>query len=279
MKKPVSVLLITTLALASIGPKTLATNQNPAYFFTESQVELPSIPNTGAVYAGYEVNYEASAISSGSYPTLSVWPGSGLTLNFTKLNESVKQVWLDDPSKLVLDYAGELCNVPCRGGVKVLHLKRVQGLQFENLPSTPITTLTVVTVGSDGEKIYKFRLTYGKGSANYLTITLNPTEYKPSPSINEDYLTVARPNPKNINKERIEVFEQGLATAKEKLDDTSRNRLIFTRVELFIADLRQGYSEADARERNHLSKNAVDTLIEMGKPTKEEGDERAATEL
>ncbi|WP_232285798.1 hypothetical protein [Crocosphaera chwakensis] len=200
-------------------------------------------------------------------------------MNFTKLNESVKQVWLDDPSKLVLDYAGELCNLPCRGGVTVLHLKRVQGLEFENLPSTPSTTLTVVTVSPQGEKIYKFRLTYGKGSAKYLTVTLNPTEYRPSPSLDEGYLAVARPNPKNIDTERIEVFEQGLATAKKELEDTSRNRLIFTRVELFIADLRQGYSEADARERNHLSKNAVNSLIEMGKPTKEEADERATTEL
>ncbi|EAZ88901.1 hypothetical protein CY0110_31915 [Crocosphaera chwakensis CCY0110] len=274
-----TILLLTTLALASIGPKTLATNQNPAYFFTESQVELPRITNTGALYAGYEINYEADKIASGSYPILSVWPGSGLTLNFTKLNESVKQVWLDDPSKLVLDYAGELCNLPCRGGVTVLHLKRVQGLEFENLPSTPSTTLTVVTVSPQGEKIYKFRLTYGKGSAKYLTVTLNPTEYRPSPSLDEGYLAVARPNPKNIDTERIEVFEQGLATAKKELEDTSRNRLIFTRVELFIADLRQGYSEADARERNHLSKNAVNSLIEMGKPTKEEADERATTEL
>ncbi len=257
-----------TIALASISVDSLAATQNSLYFLPQEEITLdyPTPLSGELLYAGHEVNYGAQAIAEGSYPVLTVWPGSGLTLNFTKLEQSVKQVWLDDPSKLVVDYAGELCNAPCRGGVQVLHLKRVFGLKFENLPSTPTTTLTVVTVSHGGEKIYKFRLTYGEGSAKYLTVTLNPTQTAKPESIPSLTPVVAKsaPSQENIVPSRIKTFERGLEVAQATLDDTTRNRFMFTRVEYFIGDLRQGYSEEVARERNNLSPRAVEALVKMG---------------
>ena len=135
--------------------------------------------------SNYIRSFEAREIEEGNYPVLTVWSGSGLTLNFTSLTgEFVKSIWLDDPSKLVLDYAGELCSLPCRGGVKIIHLKRVTGLHFPNLPSTAKTTLTVVTVSSLGDKVYKFILGYGSGTPQYFTVNVTPRP-KSRPAFNQ----------------------------------------------------------------------------------------------
>ena len=130
---------------------------------------------SGQATANMIRTFEAAAIEAGDYPSLTVWPGAGLTINLTEINESVKQIWLDDPSKVTLDYAGELCANPCQGGVQVVHLKRINNVHFPNLPATPQTTLTVVTVSPQGERVYKFFITYGTGHPSYLSVNLSPT--------------------------------------------------------------------------------------------------------
>ena len=207
--------------------------------------------------------FEAAAVAAGDYPTLTVWPGSGLTINLTKMSESVKQVWLDDPSQVTLDYAGELCAAPCNGGVQVLHLKRIKPLNFANLPATPRTTLTVVTVSPQGERVYKFLITYGAGNPTYLSVNLSPT----SP-VGPRLSPVAKPLPKvslvEPDLERIALLERGLLKAREQLEQTTRNRLVLNRAAQFLADLKQGYPEPEAMKRNHLSANAVATLADLG---------------
>ena len=76
---------------------------------------LVALFTPGQATANMIRTFEAAAVAAGNYPTLTVWPGTGLTLNLTPINESVKQIWLDDPSQVTLDYAGELCATPCRG--------------------------------------------------------------------------------------------------------------------------------------------------------------------
>ncbi len=211
------------------------------------------------------INYDAKKISEGTYPTLKVWKGHGLTISLAELNgESVKQIWLDDPSKIVLDYAGELCNQPCRGGVNIVHLKRVEGLTFEKLPSTPSTTLTVVTTSMQGDRIYKFRITYGTGGPEYFTVNLQPQKPTPTPlnSVVATNRRLVEPDTK-----QIAVFRRGLAIAKTTLKDTTKNRLIFTRINLFISDLEKGKPLEDARKDNNLSEGIIAKLIELASQT------------
>ena len=52
---------------------------------------------------------------TGSIPTLTVWQGMGLSLNFSGTGERVVKAWLDDPSRLTLDFDTPLC-VAGRGG-------------------------------------------------------------------------------------------------------------------------------------------------------------------
>lgn len=220
----------------------------------------------------YSRNFNASQIEArqGIFPTLMVWPGAGLTVNLSGLaNEYVKQIWLDDPSKLTLDYAGNLCiTLPCAGGVKVLHLKRITGLQFQNLPATSLTTLTVVTLSQQGERIYKFILTYGKGRPQYLVANLLPTVASKPTNLPHVALTDKKtsrgipPTP-----ERIALYEKGLILARQKLGTTTRNRLVLTRFALFLEDIKAGYGEEEARGRNNLTQNTLERILQLGTPS------------
>lgn len=221
----------------------------------------------------YLLSYEAQQIENGNYPKLTVWKGSGLTLNFTALkDESVKSLWLDDPSKLVVDYAGQLCSVPCRGGVNVIHLKRVTGLNFANLPATARTTLTVVTVSRTGDKVYKFILGYGGGEPKYLAVNLTPpTKQRPLPPLFDGRQLpppVKLAPTVKIDSERINLLKQGLAVARQKLKPTTRNQLLFNRFQLFISQLESGAEEEDARQHYFISANAVRLIADFGQEQK-----------
>ena len=217
----------------------------------------------------YVLSYDAQQIEHGNYPQLTVWSGSGLTLNLTALKgESVKSLWLDDPSKLVVDYAGELCSVPCRGGVKVIHLKRITGLNFAHLPATARTTLTVVTVSGAGDKVYKFILGYGGGTPKYLAVNLTPPfKQRPLPPLfhRRQLPPPVKPAPTaKVDLERINLLKKGLQVARQKLKPTTRNQLLFDRFELLISQLESGAEEEDARQRHSISANALQLVADFG---------------
>jgi hypothetical protein len=47
---------------------------------------------------------------SGSIPSITVWQGMGLSLNFSGTGERIVKAWLDDPSRLTLDFDSPLCS-------------------------------------------------------------------------------------------------------------------------------------------------------------------------
>jgi hypothetical protein len=224
---------------------------------------------------GYSRNFNATAVEAtgGKFPTLIVWPGTGLTLSLLNLkDEYIKQIWLDDPSKLTVDYAGNLCpGLPCVDGARVVHLKRITGLGFRNLPSTPLTTLTLVTVSPRGERIYKFLLGYGTRKPLYFVANLMPvTEVKPDRSNPLPPLTTFKTGSRgtSVSAEKLALYQKGLNRAKGDLNTSTNNRLVLTRVELFLLDLEAGYAEEEARGRNNLSQNTLERILELGNESK-----------
>ncbi|MEL4897407.1 hypothetical protein [Crocosphaera sp. Alani8] len=109
---------------------------------------------------------------SGSLPRLQVWPGSGLNISFSKTGEYIQKVWLDDPSRITTDFDAPISS----GNAQSIHLKRINTLKFENLPTSPSTLLTVIT----NKNRYQFVLTYGKGNPQYYGVTV--AQPKPSPT-------------------------------------------------------------------------------------------------
>ena len=90
---------------------------------------------------------------------------------FSALGESIYRVWLDDPSRITVDFDSD----PQNAGAQVIHLRRIEMLDFEGLPAAPRTLLTVVTVDNAGQRtVYQFPIFYGSGVPSYSTVALTP---------------------------------------------------------------------------------------------------------
>lgn len=114
-----------------------------------------------------------------SFPTLTIWEETGLNINFIPTGEVVKKVWLDDPSRLGVDFDGILCVAESGNcsdtGATVIHLRRINPIKFPQLPKTQATLLSVVTQGKDGAKnLYQFHVAYGRGQPQYVAVNITP---------------------------------------------------------------------------------------------------------
>jgi hypothetical protein len=86
--------------------------------------------------------------------------GHGTTINFRSTGEKVQRVWLDDPSQVTVDFDDVNCRTPDKPcAAQVIHLRRIQRLKFQNLPTTSTTSLTVVT----DKNIHQFQLVFPSG--------------------------------------------------------------------------------------------------------------------
>jgi hypothetical protein len=100
-------------------------------------------------------------VAQGDYQPVNIdlYRGHGVTLNFRPTGERIQRAWLDDPSQVTLDFDDVNCSavgeaVPC--AATVIHLRRIERLDFPNLPATDTTLLTVLTEQS----LYQFRLSF-----------------------------------------------------------------------------------------------------------------------
>lgn len=208
---------------------------------------------------------------NGVRPSIAVTSGSGTNVDFTRTQEVVKKVWLDDPSRIVLDTDSPLCEVTnqggdaavfadnsdCSGGAQVVHLKRIEQVKFPNLPSTPSTLLSVVTENPQGKRaLYEFEVSYGEEhlqSSSRLAIFPDPD----SSSTTSGFSTV------NGQQVDLAVIEQGLQAAiAQKLVDT--NSPLVARVQDFLTLVRNGSEIMSATQQIGISMNLVNKLSELG---------------
>ncbi len=190
---------------------------------------------------------------SATIPSLIVWSGTGLSLNFAGTGDRIVKAWLDDPSRLTLDFDSPLCGD--RGqencaGASIIHLRRIGTLAFPRIPSTPTTLLTVVTEAPSGRKVYYFNLGYGSGRARYVAVNINSD---PRPALRQ-----AR-QVEDATRSRADRIERGLRIARER-DNSGRNSEVLDRVETLLARVRGGMSFPDALRHFNLAPNVLDKL-------------------
>lgn len=84
----------------------------------------------------------------------------GVSLSWLGTNETIKKVWLDNPSFVVADTDGCLdgLNEGCTGVANVLHLRRIEPLNLPNMPPSDHTLLTVVTENNGQGAFYVFKI-------------------------------------------------------------------------------------------------------------------------
>ena len=227
------------------------------YSFSASIVGVSSIAMAGLiampVQAQLRQTHPASAAIEGSV-AVTVWPGSGTNIDFSGLGESVYRIWLDDPSRITVDTDNNLLD---GGGAQVIHLRRIEGVDFAGLPSTAQTLLTVATVNQARQTtLYQFPVLYSAGTPAYSTIALT---LPPAPMVPEP-LVQASGMPGGVTLETVQLgltafIQEGTVTADGPLAE---------RVKTFISLVQNGSTSAEAAITAEVDMGVIEALAARG---------------
>ena len=196
---------------------------------------------------------------AGSGAQVTVWSGSGTNIDFTRTGERIQRAWVDDPSQVVVDFDAPLCSGGggnCSGGASFIHLRRVTGIHFPNLPQTRSTLLTVITRSSQSSvpRQYLFQVTYGSGSPQYAALAIVPD----SQTLNGVRISSTRTA--NWND-----VERGLQRAIAQRLITADSRVVI-RVQNFLTRIRSGTPLEQASQQAGVSLAVITRLAEIGDP-------------
>lgn len=119
----------------------------------------------------------------GITPTLVVSYQQGTNLSFIPSGETIKKVWLNDPSQVTMDFDGPMCmqfgqesnlnTGDCKtSAASVIQLRRIPKLKIAGIPSTNNTLLTVITEGQGQNKLYTFKVVYEENAPEYHTLAI-----------------------------------------------------------------------------------------------------------
>jgi hypothetical protein len=191
--------------------------------------------------------------------TITLWPGYGTNLNLIPTGEVIKKAWLDDPSRIAIDFDGCLARsgegqgaAGDNCGTTVIHLRPITGVTFPGLTSSEnaTTLLTLIAEGSEGKKLYQFRVEMGKGAPQYNTLTVYPD------SQGTPYIDVG------LRKATVEDISKGLSLAEaQKL--ISRRDAAWSKVQNFLAQVRSGESVGSSLQRSGANMAIITKLAEL----------------
>lgn len=180
-------------------------------------------------------------------------PDYGVSLSWLGAGETIKKVWLDNPSFLVMDADGclEGLNQGCTGEANVLHLRRIEPLNLPNIPSTNHSLLTVITENNGQGGFYIFKIVKSNTPHHLVYKVLDP----PSPS-------------RNTQSNFYTTLNRGIRVARREgyLIDGSE---LDIKLSILMSELQTGGDlEAIAREQN-VSTQIINRLIQLSQQTNE----------
>ena len=131
-------------------------------------LSLPAISQATPIFpAKQQIGVSQAMGVSGVTSVVSLSPMQSLNISFIKTGETIKKVWLGNPSKVVMDYDSPLCQDGAKDsncGATVINLRQLaQPIDLDmNLPDSAradLTSLTVITTGAGGMRnLYQFQL-------------------------------------------------------------------------------------------------------------------------
>ena len=187
--------------------------------------------------------------------TVHVWPGHGVSISFFETGETIKRVWLDDPSRVLIDVDGcleGLANNQCKNpGAGLIHLRQIEPLRIRGIPTaTNGAHLTVVTETQGGEKkTYNFWVVMGKGLPTYASVQITPDLTKPE---------VAPPD-----AIAIAAINKGIQVATQSKWITRTNPL-WGKLQKLVQQLEAGKNLTTAAQSARVSQRLVERLLELG---------------
>ena len=196
----------------------------------------------------------------GSGTQISVWNGSGTNINFTPTGEVIQRVWLDDPSFVTVDFDGALCSrnsgeCHTSSGASVIHLRRINGIRFPNLPQTDSTLLTVITGSASGKKTYLFKVSYGAGAQQYAALDVTPDNQS---VLNGGGIKVE--GGRTANWDDVERGLQQIISQRLLPLDSP----VVIRMQNFLANVRNGMAVDQALSGSGVSMAVVSRLAQIG---------------
>ena len=188
--------------------------------------------------------------------TINLYRGQGVTLNFRPTGDTVQKAWLDDPSRTTLDFDDASCAATATEScaASVIHLRRINPLDFSGLPTANSTSLTVLT----DNNLYSFQIAFPEsGSPSYSVLNIQP-ESENVPTI---------PSRPQVAKSRqsggIAAIEQGLDIALDRqlisIDDP-----LWQRTQRFLSLVKDGVSAQSAAQQAGVSRDLILRLAEIG---------------
>jgi hypothetical protein len=189
---------------------------------------------------------------SGTRSTVTLWKGPGLNLSFIDTGESVRAIWLDDPSRIAWktdcprESVGE-----CRP--QVIHLNQIQPLAFKGLTKGADTLITIETERADGSRhLYPIHVLFGSGTPGYDTLM-----------VQSDSKAVALIELSDLRRASLEDLQKGLAS-QEQLRIIKRSDPLYSRIQSFIVLVRNGETVANASSSAGVSMTLINHLAQIG---------------
>jgi hypothetical protein len=205
-------------------------------------------------------------------PTIRLPLGHTVNLSFIPSGEIVRQVHIDDRSRVVVSFDSPLCpyssagDGSCRAGATVIYLRQIsnpiafgqRAIASYGAEGYSNSMMSVITTRPDGSnrKLYQFELRYLSGSTATRTIQITNAQPRPSPLPQSR----AAPRPQPIAPQaRIQKIREGLAIA------TARNLIlpdsaIRTNLKSFFTLIESGKSFDDAVTQSEIPTEFLDWL-------------------
>ncbi|MBN3905029.1 MAG: hypothetical protein HWQ35_00105 [Nostoc sp. NMS1] len=227
---------------------------------------------------------------------LKVWKGYGLTINLMSTGETIKQVWIGDPSRFAFTSNGALCqssgnDSDCTGGkATVIFLRQIDPINFPvTSSSNGSTQITVLT----NEKQYQFKIVPATGNPAYTSLVVKSESDRPlpitrprtpqpltvqkpqsappvvqQPSPPPQPVAVFRPNPGTtlngaIQRNDANALAFGLAEAGRK-GQVKPGSTTWNKVQDAIKLLRRGKTRDEAISLSQVDKTTFNQLLEWG---------------
>jgi len=188
--------------------------------------------------------------------------GQGVNLSFLPTGEKIQKVWLDDPSRIVIDFDGCLAASGSQGGggcgesssAFIVHIRQLsERIPF---PATSVSgngktvLLTVITEKNGSGQIYTFSLVLGGTTPPNTLIEVVPSAPASEAQVSVDY-----------QREVLSQLSRGMAIAESK---GQLNALDRTRLTTCIALMQSGSSLDQAMVQAGASNDLSSRIRKLG---------------
>lgn len=225
---------------------------------TTTILSLATISHSIAAPLVREIKQSQVSGNKGTLQTIDVWNGHGVSISFYETGETIKRVWIDDPSQILLDSDGCLqgINEDCEtSGAGLLHLRRINRLNIRGLPKVSATHLTIITESPRGRKSYHFKVAPASNKPQYSQIAIVP-DLKPKPQRQKPIRKTPRIDTANISRGINRAVRDGLV---------SRNDELYKRVRKLIYTINNGENNLQlAASKAGVSMQLIRKLQELG---------------